>query len=87
MQPHLLHDQSEILTMLSFFIQNPFNRNKPSSDLDKLEQLEKKMADAGDQIIWDALKYTGAHRDETLSPEQLAQVKNNIVQKLSTAYR
>jgi len=60
---------------------------KPSSELDKLEELEKKMAEAGDKIIWDALKYTGSHRDESLSPQELAQVKSNIISKLSTAYR
>lgn len=45
------------------------------------------MEEAGDKIIWDALKYTGAHKDAELSPEELAQVKNEIIQKLAAAYR
>jgi len=57
-----------------------------NKQIDKLEKIERKMEEAGDQIIWDTLKYTGAHRDAELSPEQLSQVKNEIIQKLSAAY-
>lgn len=57
------------------------------NNLDKLEKIERKMEEAGDKIIWDALKYTGAHKGAELSPEELAQVKNEIIQKLAAAYR
>jgi hypothetical protein len=55
-------------------------------DVDKLEKIERKMEEAGDQIIWDALKYTGAHKDAQLSPDELAQVKSEIIHKLAAAY-
>lgn len=45
------------------------------------------MEEAGDQLIWDTLKYTGAHKGEELSPEELAHVKSQVIQKLSAAYR
>ncbi|CAL8107234.1 unnamed protein product [Orchesella dallaii] len=60
--------------------------SEASKDLDKLEKIERKMEEAGDQIIWDTLKYTGAHKDAELSPEEVSHVKNQIIQKLAAAY-
>jgi len=56
-------------------------------DDEEIKKLEDKMAAAGDDIIWNTLKFTGAHKDEVLSPEQLAQVKSYIIKKLTSAYR
>lgn len=58
-----------------------------SNDLDGLNDLEHKMTQVGDKIIWDAVKYTGAHRDQTISPSELAKVKANILKQLETVYR
>jgi hypothetical protein len=58
-----------------------------AGEVDELADLDQKMKAAGDDIIWDALKYTGAHKDENLSPSELAQVKKTIIDKLATAYK
>jgi len=51
-----------------------------------LEGLEKQMSAVGDKIIFDTLKYSGAHRDMDLSSQELARVKQTVIDKLATAY-
>lgn len=61
--------------------------NDKLSEIDKLKQLETQMEKVGDKIIWDALKFTGAHKDEQLSGQEMDKVRANLIKKLATAYR
>ena len=50
-------------------------------------QVVKEMDKMGEDLIWDALKLTGAHRDEKMSRKQLDHLKKQLIQRIGAAYR
>ncbi|CAG7835925.1 unnamed protein product [Allacma fusca] len=57
----------------------------PSEETDELADLEQKMENAGDDIIWDSLKYKGTLKLDS-SPHELAQLKKDIFDRLAAAF-
>ncbi|KAL3289349.1 hypothetical protein HHI36_022786 [Cryptolaemus montrouzieri] len=55
-----------------------------SSDL-KLENMDRKLKDIEDEIVDDALKYTGANEGVT-DPKSIQEVEDGIISRLSKAY-
>ncbi|XP_050314789.1 uncharacterized protein LOC126749157 [Anthonomus grandis grandis] len=51
----------------------------------KIAEMDKKLGKLEDEIVEDALKYTGAHHEEADSKE-VQQVKDNIISRLAQAY-
>jgi len=44
------------------------------------------MTAVGENLIWDALKLTGAHRDEKMSKEEFKQLKKDLIRRIGAAY-
>ncbi|KAF7267099.1 hypothetical protein GWI33_019596 [Rhynchophorus ferrugineus] len=55
------------------------------SEEQKINEMDAKLEKLEDEIVEDALKYTGAHQDDVDSKE-VQQIKDNIISRLAQAY-
>ncbi|XP_030746242.1 uncharacterized protein LOC115875044 [Sitophilus oryzae] len=59
--------------------------NARKTEEQKINEMDSKLEKLEDEIVEDALKYTGAHQDDVDSKE-VQQIKNNIISRLAQAY-
>ncbi|XP_037956989.1 DNA ligase 1 isoform X2 [Teleopsis dalmanni] len=64
---------------------NAEEKKKRDLDIDKLDNMDRKLQSIEDFIIDETIKYTGAH-EGIANPEEIRRLKDHVLSRLATAY-